>query len=228
MKYGLLFLFTMLSSTTVSPIIWLHKDPQSIIDGTDDFFFPFLKFLNQDAEENVAIVRNHSAWAQEVLTYFKGKIEEYPTSAYSKNSDPATMRKAQDALRKEYRELEAKLNTKTATPKAARSCTKLSSQDRKRLNGILQKTAPDLFGAAPEKPMLFGIQGPQFGDFQRRAAIEDAYATVQQELDRYNQCPKLSEQDKMSIKKAYEHVRQMYEQVLDTEGLRTAKLMENV
>lgn len=221
----LLYCVMVLMPTLTTPAIWLRKDPQAIIDKQDSFFFPFLK------EENVAIVRNYPKWAEEVLAFFADKIRNYPASEAAKDKDPKLVEQAQTILKKEYQQLRATLSSNT-TKKLVQTnlvnCKKLSPQQREKLYHLLEQTGPQLFGEPLMKIMMVGIQGPKLEDFKRRAAIEDVYATATQELDGYAGCSKLPSEDKVSIKRAREHVQKLYNQTLESENLRTTAMMKNV
>lgn len=221
----LLYCVMVLVPTLTTPAIWLRKDPQAIIDKQDSFFFPFLK------EENVAIIRNYPAWAQEVLSNFADKIRNYPTSEAAKGKDPKIVEQAQAILKKEYQQLRTRLTgapIKKIDQTSLRTCKNLSSQQREKLYHLLEQTRSQLFGEPLMKIMMIGIQGPKLEDFKRRAAIEDVYATATQELDGYAGCSKLSSEDKVSIKRAREHVQKLYNETLESEGLRTAEIMKNI
>ncbi|MBS1987119.1 hypothetical protein JST99_04280 [Candidatus Dependentiae bacterium] len=216
----------LLMPTITTPAIWIRKDPQAIIDKQDNFFFPFLK------EENIAIVRNYPAWADEVLAYFKHAIKNYRTSPAAQSKDANLVKQAQHILEKELKVLRATLHeTSTKNPEKPRilPCNKpLSQEQRDTVSSILGKTGPELFGEPRMKIMMIGIQGPKLEDFKRRAAIEDAYAANMHALDFYKKCAKLARDHKELIKQAYAHVQKLYNETLDSEGLRTAAIMKNV
>lgn len=238
----------MIVPTGALPVIWLRKDPQTIISGTHDFFFPFLK------QENLAIVREYPIWGQEVLNYFADKIKKYPTSDYTKDKDSNIVAQAEKMLHKEYEDLVKMLGTRSDRTMQCRiekdsngpssnklicvrkpstlpvpCTTPFSPEQRKKLRTLLGQTSQQLFGKPIEKIVgMVGIQGPKLVDFKRRAAIEDTYASLTQEIDRYKNCSGLTDKDRMLIEKSYARITKAYNEVLDAEGLRTAKIMENV
>lgn len=219
-------LLILLMPTITTPAIWIRKDPQAVVDKQDNFFFPFLK------QENIAIVRNYPAWADEVLAYFKHAIKNYRTSPAAHGKDLSLVKQAQRILKQELKQLRVTLH-ETSSKNSAKPrllpCNKpLSQEQRDTVSSILGKTGPDLFGEPLMKIMMIGIQGPKLEDFKRRAAIEDAYAATMHALDFYNSCSKLARDDKELIKKAYAHVQKLYDETLDSEGLRTAVIMKNV
>lgn len=275
---NIVFLVVLLVPTVTTPAIWLRKDPQAIIEGQHNFFFPFLK------EENVAIVRSHTAWTDEILAFFADKIKNYPTSESAQGKDPKLVAEAQAILKKEYQQLMVTLGDPLmtaldqakqeiqqaqdyfgnidnvaknkrchanptisaaqkqlqqaqhslrcdqihATQPAAACATNLSPEQRKSFDELLKQTNVQLFGEPLMKTMMVGIQGPKLEDFKRRAHIEDVYAAHTKELNGYKACTQLSQQDKNLIKKALAHINKAYNEVLDSEGLKTATMMESV
>jgi hypothetical protein len=270
---NLLFLL-LLVPTVITSAIWLRKDPEAIIAGQHNFFFPFLK------EENIALIRQHRTWASEILAHFAAEIRQYPRSTYSQGKDPQLIEQAGKELRKAYKQLMALLGDPVMTAleqakqaidraqddisdldvyakgkrcgphgtitnaqnylqeaqnkwvvacKATPSvppCPVVSSEHIKKLGAILAKTPAQLFGEPPAKPInMVGVQGPKLEDFQRRAHIEGVYATYMQEIQQYKTCSGLSKQNEELINNANTHLYKAYNAVLDTEGLRTKKMV---